>query len=73
MDQALNSQKTPHTSPLRASYGMSFVSILMKNDRVIKGFYCIFQGKHISDKKIMDTLYEKEASIRQAQVRQGKQ
>ena len=39
MDQALNSQKTPHTSPLRASYGMSFVSILMKNDRVIKGFY----------------------------------
>ena len=41
MDQAKNSQKTPHTSPLRASYGMSFVSILMKNDRVIKGFYCI--------------------------------
>ena len=41
MDQALNSQKTPHTSPLRASYGMSFVSILMKNDRVMKGFYCI--------------------------------
>ena len=40
MDQALNSQKTPQTSPLRASYGMSFVSILMKNDRVIKGFYC---------------------------------
>ena len=40
MDQALNSQKTPHTSPLRASYGMSFVSILMKNNRVIKGFYC---------------------------------
>ena len=44
MDQALNSQKTPHTSPLRASYGMSFVSILMKNDRVIKGFYCIDQA-----------------------------
>ena len=46
MDQALNSQKTPHTSPLRASYGMSFVSILMKNDRVIKGFYCISKHKH---------------------------
>ena len=44
MDQALNSQKTPHTSPLRASYGMSFVSILMKNDRVIKGFYCNMFG-----------------------------
>ena len=27
-------------SPLRASYGMSFVIIMMKNDRVIKGFYC---------------------------------
>ena len=54
MDQALNSQKTPHTSPLRASYGMSFVSILMKNDRVIKGFYCIiyvqcFQTSHHND------------------------
>ena len=45
MDQALNSQNTPHTSPLRASYGMSFVSILMKNDRVIKGFYCISTGR----------------------------
>ena len=44
MDQALKSQKTPHTSPLRASYGMSFVSILMKNDRVIKGFYCIWMN-----------------------------
>ena len=41
MDQALNSQKTSHSSPVRASYGMSFVSILMKNDRVIKGFNCI--------------------------------
>ena len=47
MDQALNSQKTPHTSPLRASYGMSFVSILMKNDRVIKGFYCISETSQV--------------------------
>ena len=46
MDQALNSQKTPHTSPLRANYGMSFVSILMKNDRVIKGFYCNWIAHH---------------------------
>ena len=54
MDQALNSQKTPHTSPLRASYGMSFVSILMKNDRVIKGFYCttaIFAKSMVSPKQ----------------------
>ena len=39
--------KTPHTSPLRASYGMSFVSILMKNDRVIKGFYCTRNDRNI--------------------------
>ena len=39
--QTLYSQKTLHTSPLRASYGVSFVSILAKNNRVIKGFYCI--------------------------------
>ena len=32
--------KNTHTSPLRASYGVSFVSILKKNDRVIKGLYC---------------------------------
>ena len=49
MDQALNSQKTPHTSPLRASYGMSFVSILMKNDRVIKGFYCNWMSVYDMD------------------------
>ena len=50
MDQALNSQKTPHTSPLRASYGMSFVSILMKNDRVIKGFYCMWHANPLTHK-----------------------
>ena len=58
MDQALNSQKTPHTSPLRASYGMSFVSILVKNDRVIKGFYCIrhpvsMSWQHMKPKNIL--------------------
>ena len=55
MDQALNSQKTPHTSPLRASYGMSFVSILMKNDRVIKGFYCI---EECSDLEARDDVHQ---------------
>ena len=38
--QTSYSQKTLHTSPLRASYGVSFVSILAKNNRVMKGFYC---------------------------------
>ena len=36
----LNSQKTPHTSPFRASYGVSFMSTSTEIDRVIKGFYC---------------------------------
>ena len=57
MDQALNSQKTPHTSPLRASYGMSFVSILMKNDRVIKGFYCIKPIGQMSDESWKFLMY----------------
>ena len=38
--QTLYSHKTLHTSPLRASYGVSFVSILAKNNRDMKGFYC---------------------------------
>ena len=32
--------KTPHTSPFRASYGVSFMSTSIEIDRVIKGFYC---------------------------------
>ena len=31
MDQTLNSPKTPHSSPLRVSYGMSFVKIFGEN------------------------------------------
>ena len=33
--QPLNSQKTPHTSPSRASYGMSIVRIVDKIDHVV--------------------------------------
>ena len=36
----MNSQKTAHTSPFRASYGVSFMSTSTEIDRVIKGFYC---------------------------------
>ena len=61
MDQALNPQKTPHTSPLRASYGMSFVSILMKNDRVIKGFYCI--SYLLMDELILDYIFTNQGPI----------
>ena len=37
----MNSQKTPHTLPFQASYGVSFMSISTEIDRAIKGFYCI--------------------------------
>ena len=37
----MNSQKTLHTSPFRASYGVSFMSTSTEIDRVIKGFYYI--------------------------------
>ena len=73
MDQALNSQKTPHTSPLRASYGMSFVSILMKNDRVIKGFYCTCMADYWCgpmQKKIKSLMMIKYIAIEFVQARQ---
>ena len=60
MDQALNSQKTPHTSPLRASYGMSFVSILMKNDRVIKGF-TVYSKQH--SRQLAEISWKGESSL----------
>ena len=40
ISQRLNPQKTPHTSPWRASYGMSFMNILEKIDRVITALHC---------------------------------
>ena len=39
--QSLKYQKTLHTSPSRASYGVSFVSILENIDRVITAPQCI--------------------------------
>ena len=51
-DQISVSQQTPHTSPSRASYGVSIVRILEKNDRVRTAPHCIcFQNDkrdHIS-------------------------
>ena len=40
INQRLNPQKTPHTSPWRARYGVSFVNVLEKNDRVITAPHC---------------------------------
>ena len=48
VDQILNSQQTPHTSPSSASYGVSSISILAKIDCIITvlyvylGFWWIF-------------------------------
>ena len=41
VSQILDSQKTPHTSPSWARYGVSFVRILKKIDRVITALQCI--------------------------------
>ena len=41
INKRLNLQKTHHTSPYRASYGVSFVIILDKIDRVITTPHCI--------------------------------
>ena len=40
MDQILNSQNTPHSSPSRASYGVSLASILVELDPVITAPLC---------------------------------
>ena len=42
INQILNSQKTPHSSPLWASYGVSLVRILEKIDSVITALHCMF-------------------------------
>ena len=41
INQMLDPQKTPHTSPLRASYRVSFVNICEKIDRAITAPHCI--------------------------------
>ena len=41
MYQILESQQTPHISPLRASYGVSILGILKKIDRIITALCCI--------------------------------
>ena len=44
MKVSLNSQKTPHISPYRTSYEVSFVMILEKNFRVIMTLHCNFDS-----------------------------
>ena len=39
----MNSQKSPHTSSLRASYGVSLMKCFEQSDRVISGARCIIQ------------------------------
>ena len=42
INQSLNSQKTPHSLPSRASYGMSIVGILEKINYVMMTPHCIW-------------------------------
>ena len=41
INQSLYSQKTPHISPSRVSYGVSIMRILKKIDRIIMASHCI--------------------------------
>ena len=41
LKQSVDSQKTPHTSPLRASYGVSVVRMFKKIDCVITALHCV--------------------------------
>ena len=44
INQMLDPQKTPHTPPLRASYGVSFVNNCEKIERVITALHCIINS-----------------------------
>ena len=63
MNQRFCSQKTPHTSPSRASYGMSFVKIWVKVDRVITAPPCILimQDKWVP---VVETKFGMHSSFR---------
>ena len=37
----LSTQKTPHISPSRVSYGVPFVKILGETDRIITALHCM--------------------------------
>ena len=41
MNQILESQQTPHNSPSRASYGVSFANMFDNIDRVITAPHCL--------------------------------
>ena len=42
----LQTQNTPHTSPLRASYGVSFVSYSKKNEcDISKAHFILYEGR----------------------------
>ena len=47
INQASNTQKTLHTSPVRARYGVSFVSIFGENYRVMKRPHCIWSELYL--------------------------
>ena len=56
INQMPDPQKTPHTSPLRASYGVSFANICEKIDRVITVPHCIT----FAESPLFELLYSEE-------------
>ena len=52
-NQTQNSQKTLHSSPSRARYGVSFVSILVRNDPVIRSLILFIFLENNSPKRSM--------------------
>ena len=49
----MNSQDRPHTSPLRASYGASFLGSLKKRYREISRVYCNLTVVHLPTGYVM--------------------
>ena len=47
MHQRFHSPKTPHISPLRVRYGLSFVRIWVKIDHFITALHCIYDDELI--------------------------
>ena len=56
INQMPDPQKTPHTSPLRASYGVSYANICEKIDRVITVPDCITFAESL----LFELLYSEE-------------
>ena len=68
----MNSQKALHNWPSRASYGVTFVSILERNICVVKRFDCLYKRyKYIVKNKATIPGYQHTSALIQALPVQG--